>query len=517
MSVNDVYLSLRAAQVQRAIRRTSCRHVHLSARPLVVSGYHLAGDRGAPVALMWGTDPDNPHTLAVPEPRNRGLRFRALAEFASALCVYFDDPDNDDPQIVVPNAATANWLFDVVGRFTWNQPTEGEWAVDPVIPRAGKHLMFLGEEFDHPGSSTVAIAVGLLTHHYRTGQSADEDLNLGSALGWVLPEPGLTGRETALKLEAGPPAGPVSEPRWDVRYLEPQVRAYREAEGNADGERAATRLLRAYAETQLSVGWEQVWTVLELLSRLQPGSRVADRRAEDRHRFEIHIERMRGEARFAARPGPRAAAVRLNIIETAQGWHETAMLLDDPLLLAARIADGTAVAGRVVAVDATNRDHVPARNGTRRQLRPVITIEPVVDTYASTDDVLRLATDPSIHAVIRTSTGGAGGLGDASGVETPAHIELTITSGANIAKTAERLPGVGDLVVFSDVGPPEGFKRPDPPPVTPWTHLLPGDADPAGASGFDGPADRGESATHAGLGAVAGSVDSGPAGTRSAS
>src|SRR4051794_11922328 len=134
MSVSDVYLGLRAVRAQRAVPRASVRHQHISDQPFVVLGYHLAGDRGAPVALMWGTDAQSPKSLVVPEPRNRTLRFEALAEFATDLCSYLDDPPDGDPQVVVPNPATANWLFDIVGRFTWNQPIEGEWAVDPVVP-----------------------------------------------------------------------------------------------------------------------------------------------------------------------------------------------------------------------------------------------------------------------------------------------------------------------------------------------------------------------------------------------
>ncbi len=50
MNPLDTYLSLRAAEQGRAIARVSRRHVHLAIRPrpLVVVGYHLAGDLGAP-------------------------------------------------------------------------------------------------------------------------------------------------------------------------------------------------------------------------------------------------------------------------------------------------------------------------------------------------------------------------------------------------------------------------------------------------------------------------------------
>jgi hypothetical protein len=450
------------------------RHQHISDQPFVVLGYHLAGDRGAPVALMWGTDAQSPKSLVVPEPRNRTLRFEALAEFATDLCSYLDDPPDGDPQVVVPNPATANWLFDIVGRFTWNQPIEGEWAVDPVVPRAGKHLMHLGQEYRHPGSSTVLTAVGLLTQQYRTGQSADDDLNLGSALGWVLPEPGRSGRETAIQLEEGPPAGPVSDPSWDHNRLEPQVQAYgaAAASGDAEGARVATVVLRAHADSVLSVSWEHVWTVVDLMRSLRSGGRVHDRRLQDVRRFQSHLDRMRdGNARFSSRPNALAGAVRLSIAESAQADYEAGMLLDDPMLLAGKVAEGSAVAGRVRAVDRTNKDALTLPNGKhRRQLRPVLTIEPALDAYVTAGDKLRLASDPSIHVEVRSNTSGGAGVTGSTGL-----VELTVVRGANISAATARLPQAGDTVVFSDVGPPEGYQPPPVPDEVPWTHQLPED------------------------------------------
>jgi hypothetical protein len=471
MSVSDVYLSLLAAESERAQPRTSCRHAHISGRPFVVLGYHLAGDRGAPVALMWGTDPTSEKTLVVPEPRNRGLRFSRLIEFATDLCAYLDDPENTDPQIVVPNAATANWLFDVVGRFTWNQPTDGDYAVHPVIPRAGKHLMYLGQEFDHPGGSTVLSAVSLLTQHYRSGQTSQEDLNLGALLGWVLPGAGETGRQAALRQEAGPPAGPVSAPQWDRDSLEPKVGQWNEARGDVGSQGRIERVLQAYAAAELGAGWEQVWTVIDLIGHQPAGNRVAGRRASDLRRLAEHGERMEGEARFSSRPGPRAAATRLRVVEAAQADYEAAMLLDDPYLLASKIVDGTAVAGEVIHVDATNRDRIVGTNGRlRAAVRPVVTLALAVDSFVSPRDPLRLSRDPRVLATVRSVT--------PSSPTSPARAELTVNAGAVSAPTMNRLPRLGELVIFSEVGPPEGYRQAELPDEVPWTHRLPEDSDP---------------------------------------
>lgn len=473
MSINDVYLQLRAAQADRAVPRTSRRHVHLSDHPMVIAGFHLAGDPGAPVALTWGTDPDSAKTIVVPEPRNRQLRFQVLAQFATDLCAYLDDPLIVDPQVLLPNPATARWLFDIVGRFTWNQPVDGPQPVPQVVPRAGKHLMFLGQELDHPGSSTVLTAVTLLTLHYATGQAPEEDLNLGSLLGWVLPDAGRSGRETALLREAGPPAGPVSSPQWDKQHLERLVREYGEAAGNQRAEHSAEMGLRSWAEAALLPGWEQAWVVRDLLAPLDVADRVRQRRHADLDRFAQHSQRMTGDARFSARPGPTEAAIRLSMVESAQAEYESAMLLDDPLLLAARIADGSAVAGRVVAVDQSNRDVVPGSNGQlRRQLRPIVTLDAAVETFASPGDDLRLASSTQIRAVLRAVP--APTTRDVTGASSRAlsgqRISLTVVAGANVATTVGRLPKVGELVVFSTVVPPPWSQRPDLPAALPWTH-----------------------------------------------
>ena len=95
---------------------------------------------------MWGTSRDEePRCIVVPEPRNRDLRFETLAEFASEFLAYlseFEGRDEDGmcldaPQIVVPNAATADWLGGIVGRFTRNLGADGD-ASRAAIGSAGR-------------------------------------------------------------------------------------------------------------------------------------------------------------------------------------------------------------------------------------------------------------------------------------------------------------------------------------------------------------------------------------------
>jgi hypothetical protein len=137
----DVYLRLRAAQQRRAVARVTVRHAHLATRPLVVVGYHLAGEPGAPVALMYGADPRSPRLVTVAEPRNRDQRFAALGEFARDLAAYLagfaaresvEGKDGlvtlciDAPQLVTPNTTTATWVTDLLGRSLRYLRTDGE-------------------------------------------------------------------------------------------------------------------------------------------------------------------------------------------------------------------------------------------------------------------------------------------------------------------------------------------------------------------------------------------------------
>ena len=209
MNALQTHQALLAATDRRAVAKTTRRHVHLSPRPLVLAGYHLAGDPGAPLALMWGTSRDEePRCMVVPEPRNRGLRFEALDEFAAEFLTYlseFEDRDEsgnclDAPQLVVPNAATADWLGGIVGRFTRNLRTDGDAPAPPAVPLAGKHLFFFADLM--PGSSLVLAATDVLTTHWQTGQLPSEDLNLAALLGWIDPPAGMDSPQAAREGEA---------------------------------------------------------------------------------------------------------------------------------------------------------------------------------------------------------------------------------------------------------------------------------------------------------------------------
>ncbi|MGD8148675.1 hypothetical protein [Ornithinimicrobium sp. Y1694] len=462
MNSLHAHLALRAAAERRAIAKTTLRHVHLHRSPLVIVGYHLAGDPGAPLAMLWGTDHTaEPHCMVVPEPRNRGLRFTELNSFAMELLDYlsqFDARDDDTcldaPQIVVPNTQTAAWLGGIVGRFTRNLRTEGDAAAPPAVPLAGKHLSFLGDRL--PGSSMLIALTDVLATHWQTGQLPSEDANLGTLLGWIDPPDGTDGPAAALAGERMPPAGPDSDPNWDADKLAELVQAWHAAENVDDDARMASVRGRLEDEVreQLTPAWASCWRGLRLMSSLQPAAHVGTRWAADLRDWTAHSDRIvNGRAYFRNIPTPTQAAMQLKMLEerTEQLQHE--MAWDDPLVMATFVASGEALAGRVIAVDPDRR----TQSGSgRQQRRPLITIAPRIDFARPTGTKLYLSTHPGVAIeVLPTGTDGS--------------IPVEVTSGANTNPTIDRLPSVGDEVVFSPFGRAQFYPHSRVTEI-PWTH-----------------------------------------------
>ncbi|MGH3279205.1 MAG: hypothetical protein ACRDNW_08720, partial [Trebonia sp.] len=127
-----------AAAGGRALPTKTVRHVHLSARPLVLVAAQLAGEACAPLAVLVGDDRGAPRLLVVYEPRDRSQRFAFAADLADvvlpAIERYIDDaggpgagersePYPDAPQILVPNVPTAAFLR-LLGRSTRFRKTD---------------------------------------------------------------------------------------------------------------------------------------------------------------------------------------------------------------------------------------------------------------------------------------------------------------------------------------------------------------------------------------------------------
>lgn len=468
MNALHAHQALVAAAERRAVAKTTRRHVHLSPRPLVLVGYHLAGDLGAPLALMWGTNRDEePHCVVVPEPRNRSLRFLALADFAEAFMGYLSEFEGRDeagmcldaPQLVVPNAATANWLSGIVGRFTRNLRTDGDAPAPPSVPSAGKHLSFFADPM--PGSSLVVAATDALTTHWQTGQLPSEDLNLGALLGWIDPPTGMDGPQAARAGEALPPAGPDSDPNWDAEVLAELIQEWHDTDDEAS-QSAVRRELEDEIREQLTPAWADCWRALDCLDSLPAANHVTSRWQSDRKDWTSHCDRIAdGRAYFRNIPTPVQSAGRLKILEDRTEELQREMAWDDPLVMAALVANGEALAGRVVATDSVRR--IPNANG-RMTRRPLITIEPAVEFTRPAGTTLFLSTSPKVKLKVLPS--------DASDL-----IHAEVVKGANQGTTIGLLPNLHDEVILSPYGKREFYQRSKVESI-PWTHQQILDEDP---------------------------------------
>lgn len=422
MSLISTLARLEAVESGRAQPLATVRHRRLSARPLVFVPLTTAGEAGAPLGALVGTDRDAPRLLTVAQPRDRDLRFAFLADLAEVLLPHLDayaddvepaernetDPETgkrvkvevdlcvDAPQLIVPNRPGVDFVR-LLGRSmrfrrTAEQDPDTPYPAPARVPLLGRWLTHYGERARVPGSSLLLAATDLLNRHWATGQSSLEDQHLGALLAWIDPPPdGGSGRDAALRAETArdgrgqllcPPAGPATDPAFDNRLLAPAIDEYdraRQSLGAAeDGLGAdeqlgrltrAEREIRALLESQARPTWDAVWRGIDLLRELPEGARVADRWTRDRWSFTGHRDRVRsGEPPQPRHDDAVTAAQKLASRETAQGQLEAQEALDDPLVLAGRRLSGEAFIGEVT-------DVVMAYSESRRPSpRPLITL-----------------------------------------------------------------------------------------------------------------------------------------------
>lgn len=484
------------------------RHRHLSDRPLVFVPLTTAGEAGAPLGALVGTDRDAPHLLVVPQPRDRDLRFAFLAELAGIVLPYIDayadeveatertemDPETgkrvkveaelcvDAPQLIVPGRAGIEYVR-LLGRSTRfrrtaEQEPEAPYPAPPRVPLLGRWLTHFGERARVPGSSLLLAATDLLARHWATGQSSLEDQHLGALLAWIDPPAGESGARAALR--AGherdaddqllcPPAGPATDPAFDNKLLAPAFERYDRARAAladaADGLEADDRLgaltaaeqeIRALVASRTRPTWDAVWHGLDLLRALPEGARVAERRTRDRWSFTAHRDRvLAGEPPQPRRDDAVTAANKLATREREQARLDAQEALDDPLVMAGRRLSGEAFAGEVV-------DVVMAYSESKRPSpRPLVTVR--------TDDRPHIAE----RAKVYRSLDGRPQSAEFAGREDEGLFVLRILDKMGRGKEPEEgsVPEKGDRVCFTLFEHEQrgGAKLPDP-EQTPWTH-----------------------------------------------
>ncbi|MEV6172729.1 hypothetical protein AB0L99_31515 [Streptomyces sp. NPDC051954] len=508
MSLISTLARLEAVTTGRAQPATTVRHRHLSDRPLVLVPLTTAGEAGAPLGALVGSDRDAPRLLVVPQPRDRDLRFAFLAELADVVLPHVEayadaveaaertesDPETgkrvkvevelctDAPQLIVPSRAGID-LVRLLGRSmrfrrTAEQDPETPYPAPPRVPLLGRWLTHFAERARVPGSALLLAMTDVLARHWATGQSSLEDQHLGALLAWIDPAEGESGAEAALRAELArdargqllcPPAGPATDPAFDNKLLAPAIERYDrartalaaaedglEADDRLGELTAAEREIRDLVLSRTLPTWEAVWRGLDLLRALPAGAHIEERWTRDRWSFTGHRDRIvAGEP-----PQPRlddavTAANKLAAREREQARLEAQEALDDTLVMAGRRLSGEAFAGEVTEVVMAYSE------GKRPSPRPLITV--------------RTGDRPHLGARVKVyrSLGGKPQAAEFVEYEGEDLIVLRIVDKMGRGKAPEEgsVPDKGDALCFTLFEHEQrgGAKLPDP-EQTPWTH-----------------------------------------------
>ncbi|MFD3947204.1 hypothetical protein [Streptomyces sp. NPDC058579] len=517
MSLISTLARLEAVESGRAQPLATVRHRHVSERPLVLVPLTTAGEAGAPLGALVGTDREEPRLLVVAQPRDRDLRFAFLADLAEEVLPYIDsfadvveaaernetDPETgkkvkvevdlcaDAPQLVVPSRAGIEYVR-LLGRSmrfrrTAEQDPETPFPAPPRVPLLGRWLTHLGERARVPGSSLLLSATDLLNRHWATGQSSLEDQHLGALLAWIDADDGASGPEAALRAELGrdrdgqllcPPAGPATDPAFDNRLLAPAIerfdRARQSLASAEDGESADERLaelhraereIRRLIVSQLKPTWDAVWRALDLVRELPEGVRVPDRWTRDRWSFTGHRDRvLAGEPPQPRRDDAVTAAQKLAARESAQGQLEAQEALDDPLVLAGRRLSGEAFVAEVAEVT------MAWSESKRPSPRPLLTVR--------TDDRPHLGAGVKVFRSLE----GKPQTAEFVRYEEDGSLVLRVTDRMGRSKEPAEgsVPEKGERIAWTlfEHDQRVGAKLPDP-EETPWTHGGPPRSDAA--------------------------------------
>ncbi|MGW6025729.1 hypothetical protein [Streptomyces sp. NPDC055099] len=511
MSLIDNLARLEAVATGTAQPRATARHRHLSQRPLVFVPLITAGEAGAPLGALVGTERTSPRVLVVPQPRDRDLRFTFLAQLADTVLEYVDsftddveaaersetDPEtgkrvkvevelcSDAPQLIVPSRAGIDFVR-LIGRSTRfrrtaEQDPETPYPAPPRVPLLGRWLTHFGERARVPGSSLLVAMTDLLSRHWATGQSSLEDQHLGALLAWIEAPEGTSGADAALRAELArdkdgqllcPPAGPATDPAFDNRLLAPAIERYDRARGvlatAQDGVQADARLaeltaaereIRSLIESRARPTWDAVWRGLDALCTLPEAPHAVDRWTRDRWSFTGHRDRVTaGEP-----PQPRVddavtAANKLATREREQARLEAQEALDDPLVMAGRRLAGEAFAGEVTEVVMAYSE------GKSPRPRPLVTVR--------TDDRPHLAERAKVYRSLQGKPQSAEFVTyESEGAAASVVLRITDKMGRGKEPEPGSVPEKGDRICWTLFEHEQrgGPKLPDP-EATPWTH-----------------------------------------------
>lgn len=410
MPLLNTLARLEAVRAGRAQALATVRHRHLGERPLVVVPLTTAGEAGAPLGALVGTDPAAPTLLVVPQPRDRDLRWTFLAELADQVLPYVDGYADDvelvernetDPETGAKSKVAAELCLDAPQLIV---PSRAGVEYVRLLGRSMRFRRTAEEDPENPYPAPPGAAAGALVHTPRgagTGarflDAAVGDGAARSALGDGPeqsggPAPGRparldrtaggeSGAEAALRVEVArdprggllvPPAGPATDPAFDNRLLAPAMAGYDAARASGDpaAVERAEREVRELVADQMRPTWAAVWRALELVRALPAGERTEERWTRDRWSYTGHRDRVRaGEPPQPRRDDAVTAAQKLATRETEQVRLDAQEALDDPLVMAGRRLSGEAFAGEVTEVV------MEWTQAKRPRPRPLVTVD----------------------------------------------------------------------------------------------------------------------------------------------
>ncbi len=500
MNPVDLLLAASAATAGRMRPRRTFRHVHVEKNPVAVVAVQMAGEGHSLWAALIGSSPGKPRFLCAPEPRNRDISFRTIGTFADIICEAVDTARDGKreqiprregparqrcataPQLLVTSQAAVS-LLDRLGRRMRPAGFGGKFPVPASVNVAGAHLGFFAETAEHPGSGLVLVATQELSSYAVTGQSALENAHLGTQLAWWDPSlleqirPGILSGQRADRLHGAAaaelieatPMGVLTDPDRDDTKLIKEVTKFNEQRGGkTDAATVAAlsgeieRRLRAILEPM----WNAAWVAHRLLLALPAAPSVARRWEDDRDLFTSHADYIARGGRRASVDSVRRATILLADREGAQASVESTEVLEDPLAMAAAIAAGRGIVGKITTVDLNHKEP-----GPKRQVhRPLLTLD--------TDGVCPFPRGTELYWADNTKVAAEVASSSTKGGTT--RIVLKVFRGMN-----QVLPPRGSTVAFTVYSAGAWMPRAPLPKATPWTHEVDEGAPGAGAIELD--------------------------------
>jgi hypothetical protein len=382
-------LAARAHNEGRAQPTALYRHRALSQYPLCIVAWQLGAEPFNVGAIAIGTQASGFKLFVPAYPLDRDLLFAALLEFAKVFCPAFEayacGPCDEVPhfggelsipkklpQIIVANTETID-LMGRLGRRLAYLPIEGEHPADPLLPRLGRHLMWLAAYALQPGQQLIVSATDLLSSHYATAMSTLEMRSLAALNAWIEPASGVHGFNAAEVAERQS-VGPLPNPQ-DGEVVHGLMKTFNEQRAGSKDPALMRKLsapLREVYRRMVEETWNLIWKIVDRERSTPEASSVARRSREDRIAYARHLQWMNGAAqgRRRTRMTPRSAAMHLDGLERAKATLVAEEAIDDPLRMAPQLLIGKAFAGDVIGLDGKRREVIKGRSC----LRPCVTV-----------------------------------------------------------------------------------------------------------------------------------------------